>query len=213
MIDKVDEFILYDTVQYTKNDWRNRNRIKTHDGMRWLTIPVRQQNLDQLINETQVTQHNWYKKHFKTWQLNYSKAPFWKRQEEWLKQLYFDGEKENLSLINERFIRWICNKVGIKTKIVRAEHYNYSGKDKNERLLHLLLSADATHYLSGPAAKDYMKVKMFEDAGIEVNWMNYGPYKEYQQLHGDFEHGVSVLDLILQVDPDVAKRYIVAKEQ
>lgn len=195
LINMVDEFIIYDTVQYTKNDWRNRNQIKTPQGPSWLSIPVKQQSLDQKIEETTVVDNRWRKKHWKTLQANYSKAPYYKEISKFFEPLYLESDEQYLSKINFAFINTINQILGITTKIRWSTEFNVGG-EKTEKLLQICKKAQATTYISGPAAKDYFDLRLFQDEGIEVKWMDYDNYPEYRQLHPPFNHYLSILDLL-----------------
>ena len=197
LIAKVDEFILYDEMQYTKNDWRNRNKIKTSNGVNWITIPVRVNSLHQKINETQVADKLWATKHLKSLKINYSKAFCFKKYEDWLTDIYRQVQDEQLlSNINYKFIAEICSMLNIKTKISWSTDYKLI-EGKTQRLVDLCQQAGATEYISGPAAKDYIQPELFEQANIKLTWMDYSGYPEYHQLFPPFEHSVSVIDLIL----------------
>jgi len=195
IIKMADVFVFYDEVQYTKNDWRNRNQIKTPSGLSWLTIPVLQNTLNQKINETLVSQFNWNMKHWNSITCNYSKAPFYKTLENEFEQLYSSIETQNLSEINQIFIKKIANFLKIETDIIDSTSLNLAG-DKNERLIEAVKKLNGTHYISGPSAKNYLDVKKFEAESIQVEWVDYNGYPEYSQLYGDFKHNVSILDLI-----------------
>ena len=206
IIKQVDEFIFYDDVQYTKNDWRNRNKIKTSSGPLWLTIPVRQENLAQKINETKVSQDNWAEKHWKSISLNYSKAPFFNQYKERMELFFMEMKSPYLSEINRSAIELLNSFLEIKTVLTSSADYKLI-EGKNERLIDLILQAGGTHYLSGPSAKDYIREDLFKEAGIEISWMDYSGYIEYPQLFPPFVHAVSVLDLILNTGPD-SKKYM-----
>lgn len=195
IIGSVDEFVLYDDMQYTKNDWRNRNKIKTQNGLQWLTIPVKQESLAQKINETIITQPNWNVQHWKSLAQNYAKAPHFKAYKEQFENLYMNATQMHISEINRYFINAINTILGIKT-VIRDSREFVLADGKSERLLALCQELGATTYLSGPAASDYLDESIFKEAGIHVEWMDYSGYKEYHQLFPPFEHGVSVLDLI-----------------
>lgn len=195
LINQVDVFVIYDEVQYTKNDWRNRNIIKTPNGPLWLTIPVRQQNLEQKINETQVSLNNWNIKHWNAITANYTKAPYFKQFEERFKELYLGMDTDLLSEINWKFIFTINDILGIKTQIIDSLSLNLRG-NKNERLVDAVLKLNGTHYLSGPSAKNYLDTKLFEENNIQLEWMDYEGYSEYQQLYPPFSNTVSILDTI-----------------
>jgi hypothetical protein len=198
IIRQSDIFVIYDEVQYTKNDWRNRNLIKTANGLEWLTIPVKQNNLNQKINETYISNINWHKKHWNSILCNYSKSPYFKTFGNEIKSVYDSIDSENLSEINLRFIRKINELLGIDTEIIDSESLNLTG-DKNERLIDAIKKLNGTHYLSGPAAKSYLNTNEFESESIQVEWMDYSNYPEYPQLFSSFNHNVSVLDLIFNV--------------
>lgn len=200
IIAKSDVFVIYDEVQFTKNDWRNRNLIKTQEGLEWISISVRQESLKQKIFETKILLHNWSKKHKSTLQTNYGKAPYFKEYKDSIFEIY-DSQSTELSQINRLFIEKICAILAIETKIIDSRELNLEG-DKVERLIDACKKLNATKYLSGPAAKNYMNEVLFNENNIELEWMDYSNYKEYNQLYLPFEHGVSVLDLIFNEGPN-----------
>ncbi len=197
IINMVDEFILYDDMQYTRRDWRNRNQIKTANGIQWLTIPVDTKGkYFQKINETKVSGHKWAKDHMRAIHLAYAHAPFFHQYIDFLDDLYSKAEQMDfLTHINRLFIESICKELGITTKITLSSDYELA-EGKTERLAELVKSAGGDWYLSGPAAKDYIVDEVFEKAGVELEYMNYDGYPEYPQLHGEFTHNVSILDLL-----------------
>lgn len=195
IINSVDTFIIYDEVQYTKNDWRNRNQIMTNNGPLWLTIPVRQESLDQKIYETKISLKNWNKKHWNSLKANYGKSPNFKNISEELESLYLDNKSEYLSEININFIQWVNSILGIKTEIIDSRELNLQG-DRNERLVEAVKSVDGEIYLSGPSAKDYLDEDLFDKENIKVEWKSYQNYPEYSSIHNNFTHAISILDLI-----------------
>ena len=202
LINSVDEFILYDDVQYTIRDWRNRNIIKTANGPKWLTIPVEVKGKYlQKIKDTIVSDQAWGKKHWASIVHSYSKAPHFPTYRDLFEQLYLQEEDKLLSRINYRFITAICGILGVATKLSWSMDYKVIG-DKTERLLSLCQQAGATHYLSGPAAKAYLDEELFRDGAVTVSYMDYSGYREYSQLYPPFESKVSVLDLIFNEGPE-----------
>lgn len=197
MMNMVDEYIILDDVQYTKRDWRNRNRIVTKDGIRWLSIPVRNLSFHQKIMDTEVVSHLWAENHWKLIEQSYRHAPFFTELEESIKEMYGKACREkNLSMINFIFLEGICRLLGINTKIRWSTDYSPKGL-KSDRILDICIKSGAHIYLSGPAARDYLDVASFKEAGISVKWMSYQGYPEYTQLHGlVFSHHVSILDLL-----------------
>ena len=121
IVNFVDEFVIYDAVQYTRRDWRNRNRIKTPQGLGWLTIPVEVKgNYHQRISETRVSDARWGRRHWRTLSHNYARAPFFREYRPWLEELYVTSSDVFLTAVNERFIRSICGLLGIDTRISRS---------------------------------------------------------------------------------------------
>lgn len=195
-INQVDEFVIYDDMQYTKRDWRNRNKINTPQGLKWLSVPVEVKGkFFQQINETKIVDPNWGKSHWDTIKNNYSKAPFFEEYREQFEALYLDSNELLLSKVNEVFIRIINEILGINTVIKRSEEFSLV-EGKTEKLVDICLKSGATDYYSGPAAKVYMDESLFDNAGINVHYFDYSGYPEYNHLHGDFEHGVTILDLL-----------------
>lgn len=196
MIAAVDEFILYDDMQYTRRDWRNRNQIKTPQGVQWITVPVLVKGkYHQKICDTEIEDTDWANTHWKSLSLNYGRAPFFAEFASWLKPLYLEENFTNLSQLNRRFIEAICAYLGIQTAITNSSDYVLSD-GKTERLADLCAQAGGTEYVSGPAAKDYVDEKVFSDRGLKLTWFDYTGYPEYPQLWGEFVHGVTVLDLL-----------------
>jgi hypothetical protein len=199
LINMVDEFILYDDVQYTKRDWRNRNRIKTPTNSMWLTIPVRQNN-PQKIKDTVVSYPNWNREHWKTIVQNYSQARYFSTFKDLFEKLYLDSSEQFLSQINYRFISTICEILGIITKLSWSTEYQLT-EGRTERLVDLCKQARATEYISGPAAQAYLNEETFKREGISVRYIDYSGYPEYAQLYPPFDHKVSILDLIFNTGP------------
>ena len=204
LINSVDEFILYDEMQYTKNDWRNRNRIKTNQGVQWLTIPVKQESLLQTIRETKTASDAWGSKHAKTLTLAYGRSrhfpDFWPV----LKPLYLDKCEHLLSRINFEFISVVNQILGIGTRLTWSSDYRLIG-DRSERLADLCKQVGANEYITGPSALNYMKPEVFPRSSIAVKVADYAGYPEYTQLYPPFEHQVSVLDLIFNEGLDARK--------
>jgi hypothetical protein len=201
IINMVDEFILLDDVQYTRRDWRNRNMIKTSNGLQWLTIPVNvKDNYHALINEVTIADKQWPVKHWAAIKQNYLKAAHFKEYKDYFEELFLTTGEAYLSQVNYRFIKAINKILGINTKISFSTEYG-APTGKNERLIELCKLSGATHYISGPAAKDYLQEALFNQQQIQVTWMDYSGYRPYQQLYPPFEHGVTVLDLIFNVGP------------
>jgi hypothetical protein len=196
MIAAVDEFILYDDMQYTRRDWRNRNQIKTPQGNLWLTVPVRAKGkYHQKIRETEIEGVGWAEIHWKSLVQNYRRTPHFQEIAGWLEPLYLNDLPSHLSPLNRKLIEAICNYLSIQTIISNSWDYELV-EGKTERLASLCAQAHGTEYVSGPAARDYVDEKVFRERDIKLTWFDYTGYREYPQLWGDFTHGVSILDLL-----------------
>jgi len=205
LINMVDEFVLYDDMQYTRRDWRNRNKIKTPNGLIWLTIPVEVKGkYFQKISETKVNEKDWAKKHWQSITHNYSKSKYFKDYKDIFEELYLNCHEEYLSQINYNFIVAINKILGIKTKIRWSSEFELID-GQTEKLLGICKDCDADIYLSGPAAKDYFDEELAKKENIQIEWMDYSGYQEYNQLFPPFEHGVSILDLIFNEGNNATK--------
>lgn len=198
LINSVDEFILFDDMQYTRRDWRNRNRIKTPTGTTWLTIPVCVKGkYFQKINETRISDPDWAAQHWKSLTHSYRRAKCFHEFEDRFHHLYETATNQDfLSQINYLFIQEICQILKIKTLISWSSDYQLV-EGKTERLISLCQQAQASEYVSGPSAQDYLDLQTFSHEGIKVTFFDYSQYPEYEQLFPPFEHSVSILDLIL----------------
>ncbi len=202
LIKSVDEFILFDDMQYTKRDWRNRNRIKTRTGLQWLTIPVAVKGkFFQKIRDTQVSDPAWGRRHWETIRSSYRKAPFFRAYQDVFAELYLTCQSEYLSEINYLFLSTLCSILGISARFTWSSDYRIVD-GKSERLIDLCKQAQAQEYLSGPSARGYIDEALFASEGIKVTFADYSGYPQYPQLFPPFDHAVSVIDLIFNVGPD-----------
>ncbi len=207
MIAAVDEFILYDDMQYTRRDWRNRNQIKTPQGVQWLTVPVRVKGkYHQRIRETEIDGTDWAAAHWKALVHNYRRAPHFREIASWLEPLYLEQHFTHISQLNCSFIKAICNYLAIKTVVTSSSDYRLID-GKTERLADLCKQAGGTEYISGPTAKKYIDENIFSDFGIKLSWFDYDGYPEYPQLWGKFTHSVTILDLLFNCGKD-SPRYM-----
>lgn len=192
-------------MQFTRRDWRNRNQIKTRDGIKWLSIPVEVKGkYYQKINETKISEPDWAEKHWNTILHNYSKAKYFNEYKKLFEELYLNNKEEYLSKVNYNFLKTVCEILGIKTKMIWSEEFNLL-EEKTERLVDICKKRGATDYYSGPAAKAYMNEELFEKENIKVHYFDYSGYPEYNQLHGEFTHEVSIIDLIFNEGPNSTK--------
>lgn len=194
IIGLADEFIIYDDSQFTKNDWRNRNKIKTRDGLKWLTVPVGI-DIKRKIHEVGISETRWQSSHWETIHHNYRKAKFYKEVSPIIAPFYLDREYTNLSTLNIELIKEICKYLDIQTAITDSRIFAPSF-GKTARLVDLCKQANASIYLTGPSAKNYIDEAQFYENDISIAWMDYSEYPDYPQLWGCFESKVSILDLL-----------------
>jgi hypothetical protein len=202
---QVDEFILYDDAQFTRRDWRNRNRIKTKDGLLGLTIPVEGKGrYHQPIKDALISDPRWADRHFKTIAAAYGRAAHFREYRDVLEDLYRGATSNRLSEVNRRFLEGLARLLGIGTRLSWSMDYQLP-EGRVERLVALCRQAGATRYLSGPSAKAYLEARPFADAGIELAFIDYTGYPEYAQVHPPFVHQVSAIDLLVNVGPEAAR--------
>jgi len=193
-IASVDMFVFHDDIQYTKGDWRNRNKIKTANGTEWLTVPVSYKRVSQLICETNIDYSTlWGQKHFRVWQEHYQAAPHFNAIKEIL-SIVDSNQSATISELNIKLIRKICEYLNIFTPMLLSSELALEGS-KTARLIDLLKKVNANAYLSGPSADKYLDKEVFRSNGIQLEYKSYD-YAPYPQLWGTFSGEVTVLDLI-----------------
>jgi hypothetical protein len=208
-IRRADVFVFYDDVQYDKHGWRNRNRVKTASGAKWLTIPVRSGG--NVVEGTPICKievdptQNWARKHWETIRQAYAKAPHFARYKALLEGFYAETQPLLADFTIETTIA-LARELGIEhTRFVRSSTLPASGS-KTDRLVEILSQLGATHYVSGPSASNYLEEEKLAAAGITLEYITYD-YPEYPQLYPPFDPQVSIIDLLVMAGPD-ATRFI-----
>lgn len=202
-IASVDLFIFHDDLQYTKGDWRNRNRIKTSQGSKWLTVPVSYHKTSQLICETCIDNStNWRRDHQNQWHQHYAKTEYFEDVVQLLRDM---GNADDLTIsqLNVRQIRSICAYLAINTPLMFSSDLKLEGT-KTDRLIQIMKAVGGKIYLSGPSADDYLDKALFKHNGMQLEYKSY-EYDAYPQLWGDFDGAVTVLDLIANCGPNAQK--------
>ncbi len=193
-IDKADFFVLLDTVQYKKNEWQNRNKIKTAQGGQWFTVPVQYKFPEKIFEVAIDNTSRWQEKQQHTLTTNYAKAPHFKQISEALADI-FSSKWERISLLNIHVVKTLAKLLGITTPIYIASELGSFPDGPDERLIALARHFKATTYLAGAGGKEYMDLSAYEAAGIHVEFQTYG-HPVYPQLYGEFLPFMSVIDLL-----------------
>jgi hypothetical protein len=198
-IDQADLFIVLDTVQFKKNEWQNRNRIRASNGWQWLTVPVLQQfgqRIDRvLINPTAA----WKAQHLRALDMHYARAPYRHQYLSQLRELYAMPWTK-LSDLNQATVQWLLQAYGVTTPVHRASQYT-AREEPTDRLIDLCQAVGATQYLAGAGAEQYMERARFRASGIELELQTF-QHPIYRQMYEPFEPNLSALDLLLLQGPD-----------
>ena len=195
-----DVFVLLDNVQYRKNYFQNRNKIRTATGWQWLTVPVMRRSLGKPICEVMVDQHHdWRRASWTAIQQHYHRAPYWVRYAPFLEQLYAQAW-ERLVDLNCAIIQWMVAQLGLTTTLVRGSDLSSTGR-ASDLLLGQCQELGATTYLSGPFGRAYLDGQVFERAGIAVQFHEFR-HPVHPQVYPSFEPSMSTVDLLLNMGPD-----------
>jgi hypothetical protein len=204
LIRRADLLVFYDDTQYTKNDWRNRNLIKTPRGRDWITIPCGPRHLHRRIDEVQPVHSRWQRSHWDQLYQNYRATPHFADYRPFFEDFYLHQTWTNLSALNQYLIQHIAEFLQIRTPFLQAAELNVGGA-KEERLINVLLKVGATTYLSGPTGRNFLRPELFREAGIQIDWMDYTHYQTYRQRFPPFHHEVSIVDLLFNEGPAAAQ--------
>ena len=199
---RADVFVYYDDVQFDKQGWRNRNRIKSPAGPHWLTVPVHREGMGQRILDVEIDNRMpWARKHLGTLRQFYARAPFSRRYLPELEAL-LQRRWERIVDLDIAVVEMMCEWLGLQRPTARSSGLDIEG-ERSHRLLKLCQHFGASRYLSGDAAKDYLDVGLFARHGIEVEWQQYR-HPIYPQQHGEFVPYLSALDLLLNCGDESA---------
>lgn len=198
-LDRADVFVLLDTVQYKKNEWQNRNRIKTAQGPQWLTVPVRYR-FGQRICEVEVDNHDrWQHRQRQTVLSSYRRAPYWDLLSPFFEEI-FSRQWELLAQLSIHTVRRLAAILGIETPLHLASELGALPEDPDGRLIAIAEHFQADTYLAGSGGRGYMDLRRYEERGIRVIFQEYR-HPVYSQLFGAFEPCLSVIDLIFNHGP------------
>lgn len=198
-IKRSDIFIFLDTVQFEKNSFTNRNKIKTKDGPIWLSIPViKKDHLEKKMNEIVIDKRtHWQKKHLNSLQISYAKAQYYKELFPSLREIY-NNEYELLVDATWDHLNYWLRILNIQTKIIKSSELNINSK-KSDFVLDLCKSVGADYYISGALGRNYIEIEKFRKVGIEVEFQEYN-HPTYEQLYGEFIPNMGIVDLVMNTD-------------
>ena len=195
LINSVDKFIFSDNNQFTKQDWRNRNLIKTDNGKLWLTVPVYKQRIDTKIIDIKIcNEANWKKKHYKSFCQYYSKLKYFNQYKHLLD--FYEHDWEYLYELNRYTTKDICNTLDIDTEFYYSEDFPEDInllKDKNEKIIRRVKELGGTHYISGPKAKNYIDEELWKKNNIKLEYIEYKTKNRFTVLDNIFNNGVVIL--------------------
>ena len=200
IIQKVDHFVFLDTAQYTTRDWRNRNQIKTPEGLKWLTIPTNGTQ-SMKINEVKIDNStDWRRKHLKSLEKSYGKCKYLNKYFELFHNILMKKNWENLSDLNQLLIKEISRMLSINTIFSDSRELELM-EGKNEKIISIIQQLNGDHYITGPSARYYIDHELFQKNNIKLEYMDYSNYPVYSQPWGMFTYNVSVLDLLFCEGP------------
>lgn len=201
LINQVDEFVFLEDVQFTKRDWRTRNQIFYNSKKIWLSIPVKKANRETLLNSIEIDEtQSWRTSHYEKIKQSYSTSPFFDKYKWILDEIYNDDSIVNLSQFNIKITKLIAAELGIKTVMKISTDYSLKSL-RDDKIINLCRILKADVYLSGPSGKNYLNVQKFKNEKIEVKYIDYNGYPIYKQNSSEFDHQVSVIDLLFSVGP------------
>lgn len=197
-ISQADVFVFLDSVQFEKNSFINRNKIKTPQGPQWLTLPVltKDYQLKPLCELEIDATKNWKAKHLKAIEANYKKS---KNFASFFPQLseQIEVASSNLSDLCFDQLRFWLSQLQLNTQIIRSKDLELK-ETKSNLILEICQKLKATHYISGPLGRNYLEIAAFEAVSIQVSFQHFEPPR-YSQLFGDFEPYLSVVDAFFNV--------------
>lgn len=204
---RADLFCVFDAVQYERRGWNNRNYIKTANGPLMLSVPVASKDhFDKLLKDVEIVQGNWIRKHMRSIELAYRKAPFFEQHFAGvgaILDLYAEGGL--LIDLNMDLMRYFLRALGMQRQVVRASDYTFQG-EKSALVLDMCKQLGATTYIFGGEGENYADTAAFAEAGVLVQFQRYD-HPVYPQLHGSFEANMSILDAVMNMGPKAAELF------
>ncbi|MBF0236078.1 MAG: WbqC family protein [SAR324 cluster bacterium] len=201
-----DHYVILDDVQFKKNNYQNRNRILTPYGVKWLSVPIQMKgHISKTIQNMEVIP-DWESKYWGLLAQSYGKHPFYKIYSEELNTIVFSG-KTNILDINMDWINFFRKLFQIKTPLSFSSSLGLQSTS-TQRLVEICQRHEASEYLAGGGAKDYLETELFDTANISLSYHDFSPRRYSQHQIENFEPYMSALDLIMNVEPNSYHEYI-----
>lgn len=200
-----DVFVIYDDVQFVKQNWQHRNRILTGNGPQWLTVPVQRRHGDPIVEVDVANDQGWQAKHWRALEMAYGSAPHGQWLLDALRPHYVDSTWERLVDLNIALFRTLCEMVDVDARFLRSSQMPLPGQ-ASDRVLAYCRELRADRYLSGPAARSYLDEPSFEEAGVELEYLAFEHPVYEQQQPGEFVPYLSIVDMLANVGPATGER-------
>ena len=198
-IQSCDIFVFLDDAQFTKDGFDNRNRIKSSDGVAWITVPLARPVFGKKMNEVLISyETDWQSIHCNQIYQNYKSAPFFFSYWPDIEKILTCKHKKLIDL-NFQLIKYFNHTLGITTKTIKSSELVVT-QTKTERLIEICSKLNATCYISGITGKDYLDEKLFLNSGIKLTYEHF-IHPTYGQLHGNFIDNLSIIDLLMNEGP------------
>lgn len=203
-----DVFVILDDVQFEKNSFTNRNRIKGANGDFWLTVPVSlKDHLRKKIRDIRISNDKWKKKHLNSIELSYRKSPYYEEHIPFFRECY-SRHWDTIDKLNEFMLRGLLDKLGIQVRVERMSDHGFQAT-KSDLVMEICRAFAADTFIFGSQGKDYVRPEDFSARGIEIRFQDY-IHPEYKQMHGAFIPTLSVVDLLFNAGPE--SRDIILKD-
>lgn len=206
LINYVDVFVFFDEVQFTRRDWRNRNRVMCDDKIKWLSIPLKNKgNYFKSIYEMEIKNQDWKEDHLNKIRSYYQNSKDFKKNFQIIEEIYYKIQSEKLSEINQTIIKEVCKKLGIETKFYNSNEFcNLNNEtDPSFRLLNICKENKVDLYVSGPVAKNYLNERLFEKSNIKVEWFKYNETDQNNKI--ELSENLSIIHSLINYGLDKSK--------
>ncbi|MCB9554678.1 MAG: WbqC family protein [Deltaproteobacteria bacterium] len=200
----VDRFVYFDDVQYTRKDWRSRNRVKTANGPVWLSVPVKKAPRETLIKDIEINyEQTWLDKHLRTIEVAYRKAPYFEPLYGEIKSI-LESRPRLLKELDDSLIRLCMRHFSIECELTWSSELKLPPAEKNRRIIDVCRAHGSSVLYDTQASSTFIDVALFAENGIEVLFQDY-QHPQYPQQWGEFVSHMAAIDLIFNTGPQARK--------